>query len=818
MKHRIFKKTIALLLAICLLPVIRPIHAVTEDNSTLSPAPEVQTQTAIEPAELKDSSNSAEVLSALVEGSQILTHVHEDVLRENKHVARLTQEESLSNYVFLNSDGSKTVYYMDEEVKFIDTDGTLKEKNLNLSLGRDGYSTTLNDVGLTLPTKPSSGIRLSYSGYDITLTPEDGSNLVVARQNGNSITYPDYFGTGMSLVYTPTLSGVKEDILLDRYRGVTDFTFLLETDGLGLYQSNGKYYLAAAENAEMRIDLGEVVAYDSAGHFNLGSMTVTTVTANQQYRLTLHANADFLQDANTVYPVWIDPTLSVSDNTHGINAIQDITLYSGRPNTNCNWQYLACGYYDSTYQRGRTLVRLSGLTSSSAYTSATADQIASVKFYIKEATGSATRQINLYHNFCSEDWVETTATWNSIFLTANDGSFNSDTLYATANAVSNTYTEFDITQLVKQWKTWVHSPDKGFILKVADETTPHKAFCSSEYSNSSDRPYVVFTYGNTVSVDRVNSLDWKQLVNKESLTQAMNCYGYALQIYTLDLGNASLDGFSQIPGEFAQDGVAFPVNNSTLMSFVNGTNATAALNYIEGRIYADFAALAAQNSSEWQIASTTANATVPNGWRKIALTLNLGGSFHFYFRHSDGIWSHKGRNSPISIYPQTPTNDQKILTDYNIADMILHDGFDDGTRYYLITKPAILDYPHDNGHADNCLKTSVRFTDCAGDVMSKSTTLTETSQSGRFDFSDDVDFYKFVPTVSDIYTITTSLLDSMGYDVLVEVYDDSGCILDGEVTSTESCVDVELIANSTYYIRVKEQGKRKVNYTLYYDN
>lgn len=664
MKHRIFKKTIALLLAICLLPVIRPIHAVTEDDSTLSPAPEVQTQTAIEPAELKDSSNSAEVLSALVEGSQILTHVHEDVLRENKHVARLTQEESLSNYVFLNSDGTKTVYYMDEEVKFIDTDGTLKEKNLNLSLGRDGFSTTLNDVGLTLPIKPSSGIRLSYSGYDITLTPEDGSNLVVARQNGNSITYPDYFGTGMSLVYTPTLSGVKEDILLDRYRGVTDFTFLLETDGLGLYQNNGKYYLAAAENAEMRIDLGEVVAYDSAGHFNLGSMTAVTVKANQQYRLTLHANADFLQDANTVYPVWIDPTLSVSDNTHGINAIQDITLYSGRPNANCNWQYLACGYYDSTYQRGRTLVRLSGLTSSSTFTSISHHQITSVKFYIKEATGSATRQINLYHNFSSGDWVETTATWNSLFQYVNDEYFNSDTLYATANAVSNTYTEFDITQLVKKWKTWVHSPDKGFILKVADETAPHKAFCSSEYSNSSDRPYVVFTYlsqGDFLPLSGYE-LDYEPSLWDGAVESNCNCYAYAINNQLFEPTD-NYPYYKQQPGEYYNEHVSE-----------------------EDEIYFSYLPLGAEmdfekyneiNGTSLVFLPVEQYEVCPAGTYKVALVLSSG-DFHWYRQDSDGYWSHKQGLTPV----KRTDNSGELIKDPMYADRGAYTTF---VGYFAVT-------------------------------------------------------------------------------------------------------------------------------------
>ena len=49
----------------------------------------------------------------------------------------------------------------------------------------------------------------------------------------------------------------------------------------------------------------------------------------QQYRITLTVEEDYLTDPNTVYPVTIDPTLTVSDNTHGAGAIEDAPIYEG---------------------------------------------------------------------------------------------------------------------------------------------------------------------------------------------------------------------------------------------------------------------------------------------------------------------------------------------------------------------------------------------------------------------------------------------------------------------------------------------------------
>ena len=267
-------KALSLLLILCLLLQYFPALPVVAEET----APSDTALPASEPAQ------------PLTEQCRILDHVDADVFASGNHVARLPEEEQLYSYVFQNADGSKTVYYMDQAVKFVDANGIVQEKNLTLTaVASDltpnamgitptaGYTTACNDVGLYLPLSPADGIRLSYGAQNVTVIPQGGDSGVTASVDGSSIVYRDYYGPGMSLVYTPSLSGVKEDIVLSAYTGVTEFTFTLRTNGLNLYQANGRYFLAASKTATERFDLGDVVAFDANGRFSVGSMTVKTV-------------------------------------------------------------------------------------------------------------------------------------------------------------------------------------------------------------------------------------------------------------------------------------------------------------------------------------------------------------------------------------------------------------------------------------------------------------------------------------------------------------------------------------------------------------
>ena len=426
---------------------------------------------------------------------QILNHVDPEVFAAGNHIARLPEQETLSSYVFLNADGTQTVYYMDQPVKFEKADGTVVEKNLTLAAATEGYTTTQNDVQLTIPTNPTNGIRLVYDSHQITLIPQGGTLANAAQATDNSVTYPNYYGEGMSLRYTPTLSGVKEDILLDAYSGVNSFTFRLNTGGLNLYQANGRYYLAESKTATERIELGDVISYDAKSKFNIGTMTAQTIMPGQSYMLTLTVDEAFLTDENTIYPVTIDPTLTISYGNNGDDYIVDAPIFEGYPNNNYGaFQYNRVGYVDSSYQSGRTVVKLPVLTSSNIYTSLAAEGITSVKFYVKEATGTSGISVRLYPLVSLTTWTESTVTWNNL------GACDS-VVVDTQTLTDSAWSAFDITELVKKWKTGFYSGTQGFLMIGANEDSLDKSFCSSEHAKTNYRPYVVMTYDAAISLN-----------------------------------------------------------------------------------------------------------------------------------------------------------------------------------------------------------------------------------------------------------------------------------------------------------------------------
>ena len=425
----------------------------------------------------------------------IAEYVNADDFNKSSHVSRLADEEKLDTYVFLNADGTKSVYYMDEKVKFVDKNGDIREKDVSLVSKSDGYGITRNEFDLHLPTNASSGITMSYNGYDVKIIPQTTVKAVPAKTENGSVVYDGFFGTDTSLKYTPTLSGLKEDVVMKAYVPNASFGFILDTDGLELYNKDGEYYLAESESSKALLNLGKVIIYDAVGKPVYGTMTVTTITKNRKYKLSLSAPEEFLKDPSTVYPVTIDPSLTVSDNDTGNGAIADTILFSGKPSSNYgDYKYLSIGYVDSTYGVGRVAVKLPGLYNSSQYVNASAAEILSVKFYCLDSSGNSAQQINLYR-LTGIDWDENT-------VTANSGMSYNTTPNMGTTMSSSTWTAFDITALAKAWKTTFGVvANRGFILINSNETSASckKAPFSSEYSNSSYRPYVVMVYDPNMS-------------------------------------------------------------------------------------------------------------------------------------------------------------------------------------------------------------------------------------------------------------------------------------------------------------------------------
>ena len=125
-----------------------------------------------------------ELAAAELAEADIPAAVSAEEIAERGHVHRLReQEENLYSIVFQNRDGTKTLYYFAEEVKYIDEDGVVRDKKNTLTeldgvsrARADGYRyvNDLNDIRTYFPAdlNADTGLVLEHDGVRIELTPE----------------------------------------------------------------------------------------------------------------------------------------------------------------------------------------------------------------------------------------------------------------------------------------------------------------------------------------------------------------------------------------------------------------------------------------------------------------------------------------------------------------------------------------------------------------------------------------------------------------------------------------------------------------------
>jgi len=745
--------------------------------------------------------------------SKILDYVNVESFKTSAHIARIEELEELNTYVFQNADGTRSVYLMNENVKYIDSKGIVKEKDISLIKKDKGYVLAQSNIDLLLPNNPTDGVDIGFSDYDIKLTPQitNSSTVRAARKDDNTVIYDSFFGNNTALAYTPLLSGVKEDIILTEYTDDVTYTFVLETDGLSLYNNGSKYYLAENEKADPVFYLGEIIIYDAIGKPDMGTMTVETVTEGQEYLLTVSANEEFLSDPTTLYPVTIDPSLTVSDTANGINSIEDAPVYAGYPNTNFGaYLFNPMGTPDSTFGVGRTVVRLNGLINSEEYIGITDTQIQNVTFHILDVSGTVTQNVNLHPLTDNTTWTESTVTWNNI------GSYTTSANYGTSMG-AGTWAEFDITLLVRCWKNNIYSQDAGFILVNEDETHL-KTFASSEYSTASYHPYVVMTYSEGISRSLYYSKYDPTKYNNSGSTPTvgtvtnliqyrMNCYGYAFGYILNGSTTVTQDGgYKQQPGEFAS--TANKAN--TVMNTVYGNPAASMANVVSN-MRLDASRLGF-TLTEYSTSSSTV-AQYGTSSRLIAVVTGAD-DYHFYMQHNDGTWSHKpGSNKVIN----TSLDSGIILTNSNIKALANEGSYANGAlKFFVISKTAVVDYSH-GVHC--CLywpcshtQSTLYLKELAGDYLQTSKTKYTGSTSARIDFAQDHDVYCFTPSTTETYTVTTTC--SSGADLDCKLYDNAGVVIGQSMALGQVSMTVTLVAGQKYYFDVYNYSKTVTDYSF----
>ena len=441
-------------------------------------------------------------------------------LSEDKRPSSLTDlyVEDLYSFTTLNEDDTLTLYMFSEPVKYVDKettaikfiDNTIKavETKLPVSsaeLSKIGnslytaksYTNTANFFKVDMPASINQGVSLSYEGKRFTLSPASASlstaELKTATHRGmteQTVEYRNALGTGVHLQYVPINSGVKENIVLDRYPGKNTFRFIFDAEGYyPIYTEGEAIPFADPSTDEIALILGQVDARDSYtgdetdGHFTLYNSLKLEDLKNGKYVLTVTVDNDFLTDPDTVYPVVIDPTFTVPNNT-----VRDTTVYSAKPNSSSYYSsaYNIVGNHGSGYGEGIAFVQAN--YNYNLQPLFTYQNIVSARYRVYEGSGK-TNSSTINVGLPTDSWNQTTL---------NYGNKPSYTKTSSKVISKSGWHEFNITT---QAKTWVQGyktsgyplgPANGLVLYANDPSASSKHFCSSEHSTYT--PSISITY------------------------------------------------------------------------------------------------------------------------------------------------------------------------------------------------------------------------------------------------------------------------------------------------------------------------------------
>ena len=436
------------------------------------------------------------VLPVLAQGESVLADsdipeaLSRAQLEEHGAVQRLYDEEQGDNdFVFLNRDGTITRYDFSVPVKYKDETGKYRDKNNKIKDWNGEYGNTAGDVELRFP-KQLNFIKIKYNGHTVRIKPVTSASPghLPAMVQGSSVSYAGAFGEGTELRYTSTMSGIKEDIILQNSAQGNSFSFEVRTGGLELRQQDGVWGIYDGETAVFSFgDLevtdsftGQDEATDDWDAHRIYAQAQVSAQGGDKYLFTITVPQEYLQAESTVYPVYVDPTFNVSR-----SYIQDTYIAKGYTNNYVNSSLVAVGY-GTNAKNVRTLAKISDL-----FGGQTTHGRVTAAYYSMYCTSdySSTPTVDAYMINSSVSWNPSAVTWQN----SADMLMNAATKISTLTVKGAGRYNFDITSAYQAWQTG--TANNGIMLRMTTEVSgKYRQFASANVSDSSKLAYVTVTY------------------------------------------------------------------------------------------------------------------------------------------------------------------------------------------------------------------------------------------------------------------------------------------------------------------------------------
>lgn len=442
------------------------------------------------------------------------------LVNENGHVVRLTDKETdLNSIVFENENGTESIYIFDEPVKYINQVGEICDKSNKLYPALvSGYSyvNKENDIQTLFPSflNSETAIELKYKTYSIITYPfaEDSSVDYYSRAEikDEYVYYDHTFGTNTSLRYKTTFSGFKEDIVLYE-PDKNSFSFVIKCSELIPKEENGNIFFVDKKNRDIVAQIDPILVKDSYSdttadcvHETWNNTVSLTKNSENNYLITITVDEDFIHQDNIVYPIYIDPSVTITSTGSGSSkTIVDTPIYNGSGVTGVSMgsnPSAVVGYVGTVgglqYGRGRLLMKFPGLMSKS-FMSNQNYHIDTANLYLTEASGNTTSALVSAYIYTGPNWSESSVyssdIWNGIYRINGVEQTLSSFSYSYPNSTNG---NFDITDAVRLWQSNNSYGNKGIILKNHTNETNLTYYKSLYTSEGTSKPYLYVSYSN----------------------------------------------------------------------------------------------------------------------------------------------------------------------------------------------------------------------------------------------------------------------------------------------------------------------------------
>lgn len=277
------------------------------------------------------SSDSVNNTGSTENNPEVSTYNSNQISVDNKKITPVVERTEVTSMrtdncrYYQNTDGTMTA-----EIDLKTGSKTTSDNNLmEFSDSTSSYKNKSKRFQVEFPRHPSSKIldfTIQNSGLEMGLVD---TMQVNQKANGkidkNSINYANLLPS-TDFNYKNLENGIKESIILKDSNSPDAFSFKLSTKQLKwLEQGSGKIDFQSSETGKTLFYISPVYAVDAMGN----KIDSLKQTVNQgKDGLTLNIEIDKTKLANSVYPITIDPTITLCpDETQGM----DTTLYPYNP-------------------------------------------------------------------------------------------------------------------------------------------------------------------------------------------------------------------------------------------------------------------------------------------------------------------------------------------------------------------------------------------------------------------------------------------------------------------------------------------------------